>query len=242
MNEVAKIAGRSAPETVHAFAAQIERICMNPDIPLDRLEKMLDMKERLDAKTAEQAFNAAFAAASAEFPAIPMNGKGHNQRPYALLKDIINLTRPVLSAHGLSLNWDVQTEGGVVRVTARLKHTGGHQETTQISLAPDTSGSKAAPQAVGSSQTYGQRYTAQAILGLSLGDDVDDDAETVKRGATISADQFIALRDEMEELGADEAAFCKHLKIEALDFLPVARLPDARAALATKRAKMNGGK
>ena len=241
MNGLAKIDTQAEPAG-HAFAAQIERICMNPEIPLDRLEKMLDMKERLDARGAEQAFNAAFAAASAEFPAIPMNGKGHNSRPYALLKDIINQTRPVLSRHGLSLNWDVQTEGSVVRVTARLKHTGGYQETTQISLAPDTSGSKAGPQAIGSSQTYGQRYTAQAILGLSLGDDVDDDGNAAAKGRMISAEQFLELRKDMEEVGADEAAFCKHLKVEALDFLPAASFRAAKDALAAKRRKLNEGK
>ena len=43
------------------MVAMIERIAMDPSIPIDRLEQMLAMKERMDAKAAEKAFAAAFA-------------------------------------------------------------------------------------------------------------------------------------------------------------------------------------
>lgn len=157
------------------MVSMIERIAMDPNSDLAKLEKMLDMKERHEAAEAKAAFASAFAKASAEFPSIPLNGVGHNNKPYATLKDITSLTRPVLSENGLAMTFAIDTTGNAIIVTAKLMHKAGHVESTSINLPADNSGSKNAVQAVGSSQTYGQRYTAQAILGLSLGEDTEDD-------------------------------------------------------------------
>lgn len=156
------------------MVSMIERVAMDPNADISKLEKMLEMKERHEASTAKASFAEAFARASASFPTIPLNGKGHNGKPYATLEDITKLTRPVLSEHGLVMTFAIKVENEVV-VTAKLMHKAGHSEETSIALPRDTSGSKNAVQAVGSTQKYGQRYTAQAILGLSLGEDDEDD-------------------------------------------------------------------
>lgn len=226
-----------APEpqnTVAPMVQMIERIAMDPSIPLDRLEQMLAMKERMEAKEAEKAFAAAFAEASAEFETVPLKGLGNNSKPYALLKDIINCTRPALSRHGLVLTFNVETQEKTVKVTARLKHRDGHSESTSIVLPTDASGSKNAVQSFGSSQTYGQRYAAQAILGLSLGEDTDDDGKAAGAGDRISPDQFQALRDLMERAEADEGKFLAFFKIDHLGELPVARYGEADAILRKK--------
>jgi hypothetical protein len=221
---------------VAPMVAMIERIAMNPDLPIDRLEQMLAMKERMDAQEAEQQFNAAFAAASAEIPSIPLNGKGHNGRPYATLKDIVAKTRPTLAGHGLSLSWDVATADGKVTVTAILSHVGGHTRRSEIILPADTSGSKNPVQAIGSTQTYGQRYTAQAILGLSLGDDVEDDGAGGS-GATVTDEQQATLRDLLAQSGADEGKFLAYFRVEDLADLPAKAYANADAMLRRKIAE-----
>lgn len=159
------------------MVSMIERVAMDPGSDLEKLERMIELKERHDASQAKAMFAEAFARASSEFPTIPLKGKGHNNKAYATLEDITKLTRPVLSAHGLALTFAIQVEQEVI-VTAKLMHKAGHCEETSIALPRETSGSKNAVQAVGSSQTYGQRYTAQAILGLSLGNDIEDDGRS----------------------------------------------------------------
>lgn len=240
MTEVAKMERQEvAPEsTVAPMVQMIERIAMDPSVPIDRLEKMLDMKERMDVQEAERAFNAAFASASAEFPSIPMNGRGHNSKPYALLKDIISHTRPILSKHGLSLSWDTEVTDKV-KVTACLRHIAGHSAKTAIVLPLDTSGSKNGVQAVGSSQAYGQRYTGQAILGLSLGDDTDDDGKAAG-GDRITPEQFTALRDLIEQAEADEGKLLAHFKVEHLGELPATKYGTADAMLRKKIAQKGG--
>lgn len=231
MTELARI---DMPPPDNAMALMIERLVMDPNVPIDKLERMLAMQERIVAEGARAAFSAAFAAASAQFPNIPLNGRGDKNKAYALLKDIMGLTRPVLSRHGLALSFAVNSEGATVKVTAELMHVAGHSKTTSIDLPKDQSGSKNAVQAVGSSQTYGQRYTAQAILGLSLGEDTEDDGKAAGAGSTISADEFFELRNLIDSTGADEAKFCEYLKVPNIEMLPKAMFAQAVSALRKK--------
>lgn len=202
------------------MVSMIERVATDPNADLAKLERMLELKERHEAQSAKAAFARAFAEASAEFPTIPLNGRGHNGKAYATLKDITAKTRPVLSKHGLALSFSIDV-GEAVVVTAELMHEAGHSKTTSIALPRETSGSKNAVQAVGSSQTYGQRYTAQAILGLSLGDDTEDDAGATSGPETVSAEQYVALRDKAAEAGVDEAKICMAAGVSDLHQFPV---------------------
>lgn len=233
MTELARIepAAEVAPQPM---VSMIERIALDPNVPIEKLERMLAMQERIQAESAKSAFAAAFAAASAEFPMIPLNGRGDKNKHYALLKDIVNLTRPVLARHGLALSFGVESAPDKVTVTAELMHVAGHSKTTSMELPRDTSGSKNAVQAVGSSQTYGQRYTAQAILGLSLGDDTDDDGAGAADSGKIDADQYFQLRNLIDEAAADEAKFCEYLKVANLEELPRKSFANAVQALRNK--------
>jgi len=230
MTELVKM---DAPPPESGMVAMIERLVQDPNVSMEKLERMLAMQERIVAERAKAEFSAAFAAASAQFPNIPLNGCGDKNKPYALLKDIMGMTRPVLSRHGLALSFAVNSEGATVRVTAELMHVAGHSKVTSIDLPKDASGSKNAVQAVGSSQTYGQRYTAQAILGLSLGDDTEDDGAAAG-GGTIGADEFFELRNLIDQAGADEGKFCEYLKVPNLETLPKAMFPNAVSALRSK--------
>lgn len=219
MNEVTKVEVAQNALPADPMVSMIERIAMDPDADLAKLERMLDLKEKHEAAQAKAAFAAAFAAASADFPTIPLNGRGHGNKAYATLKDITAGTRPVLSRHGLTLSFSIDV-GDQVIVTAELMHKGGYSKSTSIALPRDNSGSKNAVQAVGSTQTYGQRYTAQAILGLSLGDDTEDDAITAGGSATVSPEQFVALRDKAELAGVDVANICKAHGVSDLHMFP----------------------
>lgn len=206
-----------------AMVSMIERVALDPNASIDKLERMLDMQERIQAQRAKAEHAEAKAEAMAEMPMVPMHGKGHNGRPYALLKDIVSATKPVLARHGLSLTWDTKIDGQVVTVTAILTHRNGHEERVSLPLPADNSGSKNPVQAFGSTQTYGQRYTAQSILGLALGDDTEDDGRGSSGPATITAEQYTELRDLIEAAGVDEDVVLKAENVLALFDLKAAR-------------------
>lgn len=219
MNEAVQIRQDVSQIPADPMVSMIERVAMDPNSDLAKLERMLELKERHDAQNAKAAFSSAFSRAAAEFPTIPLNGKGHNNKPYATLEDITKLTRPVLSKHGLALTFSIDV-GEQVIVTAKLMHEQGHSESTSMALPRDTSGSKNAVQAVGSTQKYGQRYTAQAILGLSLGMDDEDDGAGAAGKETISPEQYITLRDMIATIGIDEKVVVDAEKVSSLEALP----------------------
>lgn len=176
MNAVTKTEPQEQYLPADPMVSMIERVAMDPNSDLAKLERMLELKEKHDAQNAKAAFDAAFAKASAGFPDIPLNGHNkHNNTNYAKLKDIIKHTRPVLAKHGLALSFSTETTQAEVIVTAELSHENGHTKRNSLPLPRDAGAGRNAVQAIGSSQTYGQRYTAQAILGLSLGEEEEDD-------------------------------------------------------------------
>lgn len=224
---------------IDPMVSMIERIATDPSADLGKLERMLDMKERMDAQNAKSAFDAAFSKASAQFPDIPLRGENKHQKTrYALLKDILSCVRPVLSEHGFALSFSTEVTEQSVIVTAELSHEGGHSKRNSLPLPRDTGAGRNAVQAVGSSQTYGQRYTAQAILGLSLGEDTEDDGHGADNAtATVSAEQYVILRDLIEETGADEGKFFLAFGVKSNDLhdFPAAMFGKAKAQLERKR-------
>ena len=224
---------------IDPMVSMIERIATDPSADLGKLERMLDMKERMDAQNAKSAFDAAFSKASAQFPDIPLRGENKHQKTrYALLKDILSCVRPVLSEHGFALSFSTEVTEQSVIVTAELSHEGGHSKRNSLPLPRDTGAGRNAVQAVGSSQTYGQRYTAQAILGLSLGEDAEDDGHGAGSAtATVSAEQYVILRDLIEETGADEGKFFLAFGVKSNDLhdFPAAMFGKAKAQLERKR-------
>lgn len=225
MNEVSRIEDKAdALLPVDPMVSMIERVAMDPNSDLAKLERMLELKEKHDTNEARAQYASAFASASANFPTIPLNGKS-NHGPYATLEDITKHTRPILSKHGLALTFSIDV-GEQIVVTAKLMHKGGHSEKTSMALPRDTSGSKNAVQAVGSTQKYGQRYTAQAILGLSLGSDDEDDGHAGGGTAApkmLTADQFREIRDLLEKKDIAEEVVLTAEKVASLEHLTEAR-------------------
>jgi hypothetical protein len=193
--------------TVDPMVSMIERVAMDPDLPIERLTALMDMRERQMDKEAEQVFNQAFAAAMAEMPDIPKSGKNtHSGQKYSTLDDLIRTTRPVLARHGLSLNWQTSVNGNEYAVTAIVRHAMGHSIQTTLSGARDSGKQMNALQGGGSTETYLKRYTGFGILGLSSGDESDDDGKSAGI-KTVTSEQFVILRDLMEATGTDEAKF-----------------------------------
>jgi len=240
MNAVTK---HEAPEKMlpaDPMVSMIERVAMDPNLPIERLTALMDMRERQMNKEAEQVFNQAFAAAMAEMPDVPKSGENkHSGQKYSTLDDLIRTTRPILARHGLSLNWQTSASGNEYSVTAIVRHAMGHSIQTTLTGARDTGKQMNVLQGGGSTETYLKRYTGFSILGLSSGDEVDDDG----RGAgiqTVTAEQYVILRDLIAETGTDEAKFHQaygHRDPSNADLhqFPASKFEQAKAQLERKK-------
>lgn len=174
-----------------AILSVIERMATNPDIDPDRIERFIALKERMDREAARKAFASALADCQSEIPAIEERGKisygkdkaGEDKGgpTYALWEDINETIRPILQRHGFALSFRTgQTPEGKISVTGILSHREGHFEDTTMVLMHDSSGAKNAVQAMGSSISYGKRYTAAALLNITSRGE-DDDGQTAGR-------------------------------------------------------------
>lgn len=89
---------------------------------------------------------------------------------YAPLNDILNLVRPLLSKHGLSVLQSPSGDGQNITVTTLITHESGEWiESDPLTLKAD----KATAQGAGSAITYARRYALSAMLGISSEDDDD---------------------------------------------------------------------
>lgn len=236
MTEITKIEQSQMIAASDPMLSMIERVLTAPDVPMDRISAMMDLRERQMDKEAEQAFNAAFAAAMAEMQNVPRTGHNkHSGQRYSTLDDLIKVTRPVLSRHGLSLNWQNAINGDDVHVTAIVRHAQGHQISTTLSGKRDSGKQMNHLQGGGSSETYLKRYSGFAILGLSSGDEVDDDGKSAqKQNNPMTADQYQKITDLIERTASDEAKLCAYFKVEELHDM-TAQQADQTIAMLTKK-------
>jgi ERF superfamily len=227
-------------ETVESEASAmlglIERVARDPTVDIARLEALLAMRREIMSDEARRAFSTAMAAVQLELPSTIERGvidigRGKPMH-YALWEDINEGIKPVLARHGFALTFRTGRDGDRISVTGILSHAAGHTEETTMLLPLDQSGSKNAVQAVGSSTSYGKRYTASALLNLtSRGEDDDGRGGKVE---TLSDEQCAQLADLITEYKADKARFCKFFGIASLADLPASRYDEAVAALEAK--------
>lgn len=229
------------PNESAAILSVIERAAMNPQIDVGRMQQLLDMQERVMARQARAAYDDAMAAMQPELPVIAERGgikdrSGNVQSTYAKWEDINDAIKPVLSKHGFNLTFRTGQEDGKIIVTGVLAHRGGHREETTLALPLDTSGSKNPVQAVGSSTSYGQRYTSKALLNYTsrLADDRDDDGRGGGASVAMTDEQLSEIRSLIMETNSNITLFCKHYKIDRVDDLPASSFEQAKAALLRK--------
>lgn len=169
-----------------ALMSFIERAARDTAVDVDKFERLMVMKERLERQLAEREFNAAIAAAKLEIGPIIKDkkvdftsAKGRTNYAHEDLAGIARAIDPILARNGLSYRYRSEQSAGKLRVTCILSHSGGHSENTTLEAPEDHSGNKNPIQAIGSSVTYLQRYTLK--LGVGLSASTDDDGQGGKK-------------------------------------------------------------
>ena len=128
----------------------IQRAAADPQCDIEKMERLMAMHERMQARSAEAEFSKAMAEMQCEIPSIAERGKGHGTIKYATLEDINDVMKPIMQRFGFAISFKVVHANTGVSVTGILMHKAGHREDTTMLLPSDTSGSKNAVQAVGS--------------------------------------------------------------------------------------------
>src|SRR5437867_9204623 len=171
-----------APDESSVALSQWDRFLRDPNVDVEKLKALFALHERAEARSAKAAFNAAFAAMQGELPTIDEHGRavmnGQQRYTYARQEDIIAIVRPILARYGFSLRHRHLYPDGKIKIIGILSHRDGHSEEDEFEAKADTSGSKNDIQAIGSTRTYGERYTTRALLNIVSRDPNDPARDT----------------------------------------------------------------
>lgn len=240
---------RLVPANDAPMVAMIERIAMDPTIPIDRLEQMLAMKERMEDRNREMAredreyeaktaYFSAMSACQKELPVVTKNKRNsHTNSNYADLAAIEDQAMPIIYAHGFGVSFqpDGYNDLGELLIKWEISHSGGYVRNGVGAIPVDGAGAKGGvnktgTQAFGSTATYGRRYLLCMLFNISTGDD-NDGNRTKGPVGPLSEEQATQLREKINAAGADIERFCKRWHIEAIPEMPAAKFDEAMASL-----------
>ncbi|MGC1888044.1 MAG: ERF family protein [Stellaceae bacterium] len=189
-------------DSAAAVLALVEKVALDPRADAAKLERIIASYERLKAKEAELAFNAAKGRILKKLagikivknrPALYEIEKGRPQKgsyeafKYAPLEEIDKYLRPLLLEEEMDLSYSDETgEHGWILIRGRLKHLPrGHFEDSFMPAPLDISGGKSSVQGVGSTNSYLRRYIACNIFNIVVvGDDDDGNGGKIDQAQT----------------------------------------------------------
>lgn len=177
-----------SPSTAIAgFITVIERLAANPQVDVTKLEKIIELQERILDRNAKAAFEAAYAQMQPDIPEIDEKGqilvKGTLRSSYAKLEDIHKAIKPVLKAHGFALRHRTEwpdDRKNIIRIVGILSHVEGHSEESAFEAPMDQSEYRTDIQSMGSTVSYGRRYTTIDLLNIATRSQ-DNDGSTAGR-------------------------------------------------------------
>jgi hypothetical protein len=215
-------------DSASTVLALIERVALDPCADVEKLERMMAMYERLKAKEAELAYNAAKGRILKKLAGIKIVKKrtglheidrGKPQRgaceafKYAPLEEIDRHLRPLLVKEDMDLSYSNEPqEGGEILIRGRLTHLpSGHYVDSFMPAPPDTTGGKSNVQAVGSTNSFLRRYIACNIFNIVVVGDDDDGT-----GGTIDETQIKTILDFVKKAKVGPK-FLKYMKAQSIE-------------------------
>lgn len=235
------------PEFV-AYAKIIENATTNPEVDVDKLQKLMDMQLAIMDRAARMQFNAAFAQVQSEVPPVACDKVNlHTKSKYPSMEKVQSTVKSIYLSNGFTCTF---AEGdapidGKLHIVGTVRHVGGHTEVFNRYAAADTSGpsgtrNKTDVQGSQSTVSYVSRRLLCAIWGVTI---VDDDKDGNAPYETITEKQvadLTALADEVKKKGETSAdvikAFCAYMKIDAIENLPAKSFKSAVSAFEKRRA------
>lgn len=237
-------AGTSQPATdAGSLMTVIARAASDPSIDIDKMERLIALRDRIIASEKEQSFNDAMSRAQGEMRRVAVDKRNDQTRSkYASYAAIDRVIRPIYTANGFGLSFN--TEPGPESYVRIVCHVTGHGHTRkyQVDMPADGKGAKGGDvmtktHAVGSAMTYGQRYLLKMIFNIAIGEDDDDGNGGPQNDETITDEQCDELNKLLIETKSDLVKFLKHIKLESLTQIRASKFEDAKNLIKATAAR-----
>ena len=171
----------TAIPTDNPIMHMIERVARDPAFPLERLEKLLELRQQEQLRIAEAEWNAAMAAAQSEISTIPYDSNNPQTRSrYASYAGMDAVVRPIYTKHGFALTFSTNTaarQDDILVICTVVR--GSFARYYSIPMPADGKGARGGEvmtrtHATGSAITYGRRYLLSLIFNIASAE-IDDD-------------------------------------------------------------------
>jgi|WetSurMetagenome_2_1015567.scaffolds.fasta_scaffold01778_21 hypothetical protein len=250
MNQIAALtdARPDSRAVVHAPAqaeeasllAVIAKAARDPEVNVDKMQALMTMYERVEAKEASRAFDTAMSDAQAEMGRVVVdreNTQTHSK--YATYAALDRAIRPIYSKHGFALSFNSgDSAPEFILVTCRVSHRAGFARDYQIQMPADGKGAKGGDvmtktHATGSGASYGMRYLLKMIFNVATSDKADDDGNAAGGDELLTFEQVAQIEAAIvEKIGEHRRAKLLHyFKSESFEDLSAKKFTEIMATI-----------
>lgn len=217
-------------------------LAIEKDGAIEVIERLRDMRNDELAREAEREFQAAFGEFKRRCPPIPRDKVGasfvdkagvRHVTKYAPLDTIQPIVDPLLFELGFHYRWSNKATSDSVMTTCVLKHAGGHEETSSMTLPVSGPPKSSTTQAHSGTRTFAKRITLEDVLGLATVDDLDGaDGDA---GDAIDESQLAEIRSLILRKQTTEAKLLEFAGVDAWENLPLERFDMVVKLLKSKK-------
>lgn len=169
----------------------ITQAASNPDVDIDKMERLWAMHEQMVKREAETAFNNAMTECQKEIRRVAPNADNPQTKSrYATYAKLDKVLRPIYTEQGFAISYDTDQSPHPehIRVLAYVSR-GGHTRTYKIDMPTDGKGARGGDvmtktHAAGAGMQYGMRYLLKGIFNVAIGDEDKDGNDPPKLPAT----------------------------------------------------------
>lgn len=232
-----------------AVLSVIERAAIDPNIDIEKMERLLSMHERLVSVDAKKAYATAMSEAQSRMRTVGVDASNPQTRSrYASYAKLDHALRPIYTENGfaLSFNSSPDIREDWVTVVCMVSHKGGHTENFTLPMPADGKGAKGGDvmtktHATGSAMSYGMRYLLKMIFNVAVGEE-DDDGNSAGYEC-ISANDSAELKALIEATNTDVKRFLIAFgSPPSVDQMRADSFPQAKVLLLKKKEKMESTK
>lgn len=223
--------------------ALIVKMASDPTVDVLKLEKLLEMQERIVDRQAKIDYANALRSVQNRVPRIAANGEiknreGKTTSRYMKYEDIDKAVRDILFEEGFSIRNDRRNVGDKMIVITTLTHVSGHSETVEMPLPYDQPNAlKSAIQAAVSTYSYGKRINLCSLLNIV--EEGQDDEGQAAANNKINAGQVSEIKMLMQNANADKDRFLSYMGVDAVEDVRAKDFYKATSALAKKMTQGN---
>jgi len=209
--ELAQVGSESS-----AVLSMIERAASDPNVDVFKMEKLLDMQERVLDKRAESEFFGSLNRCQSRMTRIATDSSnGQTKSRYASYAALDRVLRPIYTEEGLSLSFDTEPTDNPDTVQVLCYASNGtYTKRYSVVMPADGKGAKGGDvmtktHATGSAMSYGMRYLLKMIFNVAIGED-DTDGNMPAANEPDVTDWLILIKDsaDLDELKKNYTDAC----------------------------------